>query len=65
MHDQNGDEHPRPVCLVGWLEGCYQFTDEERQHGYHDSERNRGMGEHETRDSSSEQTTNHRRHKLS
>ena len=64
-HNQNGHEHLRPVCLMGWLESCYELSDEERQHGDHDRERDRSMRKHKSRHSSSEETTNHRRHELS
>jgi hypothetical protein len=49
---------------MGWLEGCHELADEERQHGDHDRERDGRVGEHESCDSGSEQTTNHRRHEL-
>ena len=64
-HNQNGHEHLRPVCLMGWLECCYELSDEECQHGDHDRERDRSVGEHESCDSSGKEATDHRRYELS
>lgn len=59
-HDQDGDEHLRPVGLMRGLKSGDELADEKRQHRDHDGERHRGVREHEARHAGGEEAADHR-----